>query len=373
MRMPGLVLEDLPKAAGQQPAQAAEMDAQLQLDVRSERLQNNYDFLRILATLCITFAHSFLLLNKGNEELILKLTNGKLSGGLIGITIFFSVSGYLITKSVFRSPTVKNYIWKRFLRVQPLLTVVCILTVFLVGPFFTVLKPGDYFTHAGVWSYFRNIMPIFGLQFTLPGVFVHNVAEQGVNGSLWTLIVEERLYVFMCVLFLLKKNKRYFILLVMAINAAYFLDGYILHTGYIPYLEQYYLYYALVFFNSAVLYIISKNLPRSPWLLIIPGLILFFLSGDQPAHNFLTFFSIPLIVTGFAQIKCFLNYAGKWGDFTYGTYVFSFPIQQMLIARNVTTNPYMLFLLATLFAVPLAVLSWHLIEKKFLRLKGLVK
>jgi peptidoglycan/LPS O-acetylase OafA/YrhL len=73
-------------------------------------------------------------------------------------------------------------------------------------------------------------------------------------------------------------------------------------------------------------------------------------------------------------LKGILNHAGKYGDFTYGLYLFAFPVQQMLISSGVARgNPWLLFLLTMLVITPLAILSWHLVEQRFLKLKGAVK
>src|SRR5690242_8988546 len=79
-------------------------------------------------------------------------------------------------------------------------------TIFLIGPNFTKLPLSQYFLNGNTYAYFRNIMPLFGIQFSLPGVFTE-LYDKGVNGSLWTLIVEERLYLLMTVIFLYKKDK----------------------------------------------------------------------------------------------------------------------------------------------------------------------
>ncbi|MEQ1553344.1 MAG: acyltransferase family protein, partial [Ferruginibacter sp.] len=107
---------------------------------QTERQQNNYDFLRVFAALCITFTHSFNLLKLNEKEYLLKFTNGKIDFAFVGLCIFFSISGYLIAKSAIVSPSFKNYLWKRFLRIQPMLILVCILSVFILGPFFTELS-----------------------------------------------------------------------------------------------------------------------------------------------------------------------------------------------------------------------------------------
>src|SRR5690606_35773417 len=105
-----------------------------------ERFRNNYDFLRIFAAFCIIFCHSFALLAKQNEEPLNQITSNRVNFSLIGLSIFFCISGYLIAKSAVKSPTPLNYLWKRFLRIQPLLIVLCLFTIFIIGPIFTKLS-----------------------------------------------------------------------------------------------------------------------------------------------------------------------------------------------------------------------------------------
>ena len=50
----------------------------------------------------------------------------------------------------------------------------------------------EYFKEKDTCTYFRNTMPLFGIQFKLPQVFINNIAENGGNGLLWTLIVERK-------------------------------------------------------------------------------------------------------------------------------------------------------------------------------------
>src|SRR6185437_12264726 len=183
-----------------------------------ERFQNNFDFLRIFAALSIILFHSFGLLGRMKSDPLSIFTNGRINFSFIGLSIFFCISGYLIAKSAVKSPTVKNYLWKRFLRIQPLLIVLCLLTIFLLGPFFTRFTLKQYFSDIDTYTYFRNVFPFLGIQFTLPGLF-HNLRDNGVNGSLWTLIVEERLYLLMTIIFLYRKDKAWYLfLLIILIN-----------------------------------------------------------------------------------------------------------------------------------------------------------
>ena len=337
-----------------------------------ERFSNNYDFLRIFAALCIIFYHSFALLARDNEDPLNQITNGRVDFSLIGLSIFFCISGYLIAKSAVKSATPVNYLWKRFLRIQPLLIVLSFFTIFFIGPIFTKLPLSEYFLNGNTYAYFRNVMPLFGIQFTLPGVFTE-LYDKGVNGSLWTLIVEERLYLLMTIVFLYKKDKaNYLAFLILLLNILYIVNHYLFSGEMIPYLSRSAFFYALLFLNSAALYLLKMKFERKQRLYIILSFVCLIIGILFPHTDVLYCIAFPLLVNSLATIKGQLNYAGKYGDFTYGTYVFSFPVQQILISKGIV-NPYFLFFLTIAIVFPLAVLSWKFIESPFLSLKRKVK
>jgi len=58
------------------------------------------------------------------------------------------------------------------------------------------------------------------------------------------------------------------------------------------------------------------------------------------------------------------------GDYSYGTYVLAFPIQQFIIWRFGITQPPVLFALAFIATIALAIVSWHVVEKPALRQKS---
>ena len=338
-----------------------------------ERFQNNYDFLRIFAAFCIIFFHSFALLGKTSSEPLFRFSNGRMNFSFIGLSIFFCISGYLIGKSAVKSPSLANYLWKRFLRIQPLLIVTCFVTVFILGPLLTEISLKSFFLDGHTYSYFRNILPVFGIQFTLPGVFVHQLADKGINGSLWTLIVEERMYLLMTVVFLYRKDKSlYFIILIVLLNLFYLINRYFFYGEMLPYFSNIAFFYALLFLNSAGLYLSNFRLMNNFALAIIIAFIGFLVAFVFPGIDFIYFISLPLLINGIAKIKGKTNYVGKYGDFTYCTYIFSFPVQQILIKEGIL-NPYLVFLLTLAIVLPLAVVSWNLVEKRFLQLRHKVK
>ena len=338
-----------------------------------DRLNNNYDFLRVFAALCITFTHSYNLILKNDDEPLMKLSGNHFDFSFIGLSIFFSISGYLIAKSAVTSPSFKNYIWKRFLRIQPMLILVCLVSILVIGPVFSTLSLNEFFKQESTFTYFRNIMPLFGIQFGLPAVFGNNPAESGVNGSLWTLIVEERLYLIIGILFLFKEyGKALLLILIGILNLLYFVNIVFYGENMIKYFSGQNVFYAIMFLNASFYYLININFKNTKnsffYLIILAALLL--LSSLIIIEKSLQIILIPLLVLSVAHIKGKTNKAGKYGDFTYGIYIFSFPVQQMLIAKNIAlNNPLKLFGLTILIVSPLAILCWHLLERKMLLLK----
>ncbi len=342
-----------------------------------ERLNNNYDFLRVFAALCITLTHSYNLILKNDDEPLMKLTGNRFDFSFIGLSIFFSISGYLVTKSAFTSLSFKNYIWKRFLRIQPMLMLVCLLSVFLIGPIFSSLNMNEYFKEQDTYTYFRNIMPLFGIQFTLPQVFTYNIAENGLNGSLWTLIVEERLYLLLGLPFLFKRfSKKILISLILILNILFFLHFAFFNEDLIKYFNGNHVFYVLIFLNSSAFFLLDVDFSKySKSVLIFLGIISLlilsiFLSLEKSFHIIL----IPFIVIMIAHLKGSTNKAGRYGDFTYGIYAFSFPVQQILISTKlIKDSPLNLFFITLLIVIPIAILTWHMMEKKMLALKNCIK
>jgi len=62
-----------------------------------------------------------------------------------------------------------------------------------------------------------------------------------------------------------------------------------------------------------------------------------------------------------------LRRAAHFGDFSYGVYLYAFPIQQLItLALGSDVNPFLLFFVSTPASLVMAFLSWHGVEKWFL-------
>ena len=82
----------------------------------------NFDLMRLIAALLVVVSHTFPLAGEppvriwGVEDL-----------GALGVSIFFVISGYLVTASYVRDP--KSYLAKRILRIEPGLIASLVVTV----------------------------------------------------------------------------------------------------------------------------------------------------------------------------------------------------------------------------------------------------
>src|SRR5436305_9606461 len=86
--------------------------------------RNNFDALRLLAALSVVFSHAFLIAegSEANEPFV-RLTGNQCILGLVGVFVFFIISGYLVTESWCRSPAPGRFAMRRFLRIYPGLAV----------------------------------------------------------------------------------------------------------------------------------------------------------------------------------------------------------------------------------------------------------
>jgi peptidoglycan/LPS O-acetylase OafA/YrhL len=97
-------------------------------------------------------------------------------------------------------------------------------------------------------------------------------------------------------------------------------------------------------------------------------LALALLALSIPARLFLVAF--PLC-GGYLTIYLALNRrlpnlrAARFGDLSYGLYIYGWPIEQCVIYFSGGTAPWwQVFLISVAVAVPTAFLSWHLLEKR---------
>lgn len=330
--------------------------------------KNSFDFIRLFAAGLVVFSHSFAV--TGHSE---PAVSG-FSFGAIGVWIFFILSGYLIAKSWDQYPRFNVFFAKRILRIFPGLAVAIVATILVTGIFFTAIPFFQYLIQQGTLSYLNNIL-LYNTVFTLPGgVFAENIYPNAVNGSIWTLAYEFTMYIIVALIGVSGLYKKISPIAIWAslflIVLAMVLIGKHHFALAIFYLDIYqFSMFALMFFSGIVMHKEGHRIKLNVKLGFLSLAIFIALALLMPTLQPLTaslFLAYALFSLGQHGL---MSWIGKYGDFSYGIYIYSFPIQQMIAAVTDTSNPWKMFLLSLLTSTAVAALSWHLIESKALKLK----
>lgn len=327
--------------------------------------RDNMGALRLFAAALVVFGHSYVLAGPGiiSQDPIYRLL-GHTYSHLAGVMIFFTISGLLITLAWQRNPDIRYYLRSRALRILPALMTCVVLCALLIGPLSSTLPVSDYLRAPQTWDYIWGNSSLLNLQWHLPGVFVGNAGSNMVNGSLWTLPVEAVLYLVVAALGVIGALQRsiWTANVVILIIAGIFLyDPLRAMSGMA--LEP-----ALVaFFSFGALCCINRHwLPISGWILLAIGVLSWGLR-QSAIFPFLLALSIAYGTLWFAYIPRLPMI--RFGDLSYGTYLWGFPLQQLLIAGFGWQNPLLIFGASLPLTLLAAALSWRFIEQPALRWK----
>ena len=161
------------------------------------------NLIRFIAAILVIYSHSYPI-GTGTDagEPLMRVSGGQIGFGSLAVCVFFVFGGFLICKSMLRVRDGKTYFKARCIRIFPPLIFVAVCSAFLLGPFYTNLPLGEYFTSAGTYRYLLNGCMV--LQHNLPGVFENNIYAGVVNGALWTLPVEFLCYIMCYVMYRLR-------------------------------------------------------------------------------------------------------------------------------------------------------------------------
>jgi peptidoglycan/LPS O-acetylase OafA/YrhL len=281
----------------------------------------------------------------------------------VGVYVFFAVSGYLVTQSWQRDPAVVRFLARRALRIFPGLAGVVLLSVLALGPALTALPAGAYLRAGETWRYVSNIY--LDTWYTLPGVFAKNPIP-AVNGALWTLPDETRMYLALCLLGHLGLLRRR----PTALVAAVALGVGALHVA-APRSDAYYLCDLGVYFFAGSFLASGGAGLRPRWPGAATLLAMAVLSAGRPAFHVVAWAAIPYLSLWLGLLPTRLSAAiGRRGDLSYGIYVYAFPIQQAVIAlAGPKIAPALNLALVGGVTLLAAAASWRFVEAPALRRK----
>lgn len=329
------------------------------IEQRAAGRDNNFNLLRMLAATAVLVSHAWpLALGENAIEPLLLTTGYKL--GTTCVTIFFAISGFFITKSFDRRVSISDFAVARIARIYPGLLVVLVLTVALLGPAFTSLPLLEYLANIRTWAYIPINLSLALKQWALPGVFASNPAGAAVNGSLWTLYYEALCYLLVVVATLagLTRRSLFPVLLLIAAGSTIVFrqseGGGLLHAASTL---------TLPFALGSAAYIYRAFVPLSLWLALLL-IVAAALCRATPAYPLLhaVALSYAALWFGFARIPLLRPY-NRLGDYSYGMYIYAFPVEQAVVALFHGVSPLQLTAISLPITTIFAYFSWTWVEE----------
>jgi peptidoglycan/LPS O-acetylase OafA/YrhL len=320
----------------------------------------------------VLVSHAFELGGFGND-------GDRVGLGPLAVSVFFILSGFLVTRSLMGSRRISTFLRRRACRILPGYWVCLIVTAFAFGG---VLWWHDHGSLGGFFSapdgpvrYVQRNFLLFQRQKPLAGLLTDNPWPFTFNGSLWTLINEARCYLLLAALGALGliRSRRAGVLIPLA--AFWWIASMVslpVHLGTLslvfPLHDQRFAGHALAFTLGALAWVYAERIPMHRLGAAIACGILMVLLGTNTFSLFGTF---PLAYAVlFVASTLPVRRLNTTTDISYGVYIYAYPVQQTLAAFGAHQTgivPY--FVAILLITGPLAWLSWRLVERPMMRLR----
>lgn len=322
---------------------------------------NNLNLLRAVAATAVLVSHAVPIAQGPQAAEPLKALLGQ-SLGSLAVYVFFAISGFLITASFVRSSSRRSFLLARALRLVPGLFVNLVLVAFLLGPLVTSLSLGGYLGLPDPYLFVLRNMALFPLIFTLPGVF-DELPYTGVVGSIWTLRHEVMCYggVFVagCLGAWASPFRAH---LALGAYGLAWIGFEILNPEISSMVHQLHRL-SLPFALGAAFYVWRDRLPLSLWGVGATLGLAWLAHGSGAAY--------PALILALTYLTFWLGYVpGGWlraynrvGDYSYGIYVYAFPLQGLAVWLFGPQTPLENILYSLPMTLICSVASWHWVEQ----------
>ncbi|BAN23757.1 acyltransferase family protein [Caballeronia insecticola] len=327
---------------------------------------SGFDYLRIGLAIGVVCWHSIVTTQGFGYEQPLWDSWRMLIGGLL--PMFFALSGFLVSGSLVRTKSIGRFLSLRAIRLYPALAVEVLLSALILGPLLTKLPLSEYFSRHEFWAYFHNIIGY--ITFPLPGLFDDNPFPSITNVSLWTIPFELECYICLTVFALIGLKRRFLLLLavcVMMVCATYMLAH---RPNAIQFDTPPGRLLVGCFLGGVLAYLYRDRIPFSGGLFAL-ALALHFLLTRHAWTAYLSIFPTAYVTAWLGLLNPPKRTFLLRGDYSYGLYLFAFPIQQ---AYAQLFPQHRVIWLATLCALAAglayAAFSWHCVEKPILKRKN---
>jgi len=333
---------------------------------------NGFNLVRLVCALAVLAFHVWMLNRAApGPDPVSRLLAPSTDMGALAVGVFFVISGMFIARSWMGDPHLGRFALRRVARLIPGLFACMLITTTVAVCFFSANGWRDMFDIAP-WRYIFGNSVLHGLVYNIPPAqqaIPGLLGGQALNGPLWTLYWEGRMYVMVALIGLaaampLRSWMR---------GAALFL---LLAANLFPDVAAGYVWEVRIwslFLVGVVLQTLAPDL-RIGWRHVACAVALLLLSWTRWSSltpSPLTWFGIALVAVTLAL--CVGGRRLPWAphierhDYSYGIYIWHWPVIIMLREVLPGTGPLPLTLITAAVVVPMAMLSWHLVEAPALR------
>jgi peptidoglycan/LPS O-acetylase OafA/YrhL len=290
--------------------------------------------------------------------------------GSIWVDGFFAISGFLITSSWLGKPRVRDYFVARGLRILPGLYTCLVITAFVIAPIGAAIQGGSarkLLVSSAPIQYVLKNSAVLMFQFNVGGTPGRGAWGDSWNVSLWTLGWELLCYIGVAVFGVLGLlSRQWFVPAAMALCwPALLLTALCLPPGAPHDCAR----FVIMFLAGALVHQYRNAIPAR-WSLVAVSFVIVLLASLLPDYRLVA--AVPLAYAIIVSGALIHNKRFRLRtDLSYGVYIYACPIQQLLIVGGLgTINPVAFFVISAAGSLPMAALSWALVEKPALSLKS---
>lgn len=334
-----------------------------------------FDFLRILAASAVVFSHAFLIAEGSEWNEPFEMLSGEILG-VYGVMVFFVLSGFLITDSAIRTPSVWQFSMKRVNRLVPAFLVCNLLVVAVICSAYSVTGIWSFLT---AWDTWKHLFAILALQedylhysdavaFYVSPEASNDWLPATANGVLWTIRVEISCYVLIGLMSAARMISPTSVLLVACLAVA---SSFFYQIQVNKFLVDF--FFLLPSFAVGMILRLYASTHKADGKVATASTAVLLTIAFQveewqrlEAVFFPLFAAYPLLWLG-EQNNRFFQWLRQYGDPSYGMYLWGWPLQQVLRSFiGPDWSGYTFFMLSIPTVILAGYISWHLIERPFL-------
>lgn len=345
---------------------------------------------RLFLAILVLVSHSWPIFGKGYDPQI-EFLDSPISYGTFAVGCFFAISGLLVANSASKNP-LDVWVSNRILRIFPAYLFCITLSSLLLIPLVLFLKTGQingYFNlnSGGPIGYLVSNAAIpMRINYAINDVFSKNPwgllnnQSSVINGSLWSLPYELRIYFFVVISFYFVSKKISFLikwlitsyLLILWVFVNFRIDLLNRIPDMYFFRDPLFIQFGLIFMLGVLLQHYLDKI-KVNWIsrLIVIALIIF---TSQSGFLFNTFglFLCSLLPILFST-DIFHGLLQEMNDYSFGVYLWAYPIQQSTQYLLFKTDFILKNLIALLITLLMAHVSWKTIESQTWRFRKFIQ